>query len=602
MNKVKFLLLLLLVCGLMQLSAIAEESEVVPPIALDPGVVNKLDQDQIKELSTPELEPEKEECEGLEISKEILKRNSAEHNVGFVKAAPFQLDKVVFVGNTVFKEKDLNKPFSSLFGKTISVEDALAATNEISKIYYAKGYLTSYAYINPKDIKDNTLVVHIVEGKIGEISIEGNTRSKEGYLKNAVLASNKLQEGKIFNVNDAKACLENINSKRFMKGQISVEKSEKTDTSEIKLKVDEKLPISFNVMWDNDGNGLVGEQRAILLLSDNNLFGLGHSIYGGTVLAQGTEGFLAGYKMPVGKHGTELQFDYSFAHVNLGGEQEANRISGNAQKFSTRVVQPLYNKNNINLTTDLGIDFINATSMSYSENESLGDYNLTVVRHGLNFKRYDKTGLVAARYESSFGIPFLGATGSTSRYFGNDENTDSQSAFYKFKLDLMRLQKLPKQCLGIVRISTQYSPNNLYPTEQMNFGGVTTIRGYEPGACLADSGVNGTFEIRTPVPFLKEAMPNKYENLSERVKLGFFYDWGVFSQQNSGVRMNGVSNFLQSVGAGIHFKITDTMLASFQLGIPVGDSIYKEKSAMFQFAIRADVWDIFAKKPKIQEL
>lgn len=595
-KKLLFIFLILL------LTQSQVNSETMPPITrFDAGVINNLNQSEIKELDVQKYDYQDRVAPMVEDSA-MSAHESYTGDSGVIVNPSFELKKIVFVGNTIFKEKELDKYFSKLVNQTVYISDVFDAVDKITKLYNTSGYFTSYAYVPPQRIEDNSVVVNIVEGKIGQIDIEGNTRSKDVYLRNAVLASNGLAPGDVFNVNNIKKSLDTINTKNYITGQVAIEDGKKPNSTDLKLRIAERFPLSFNAIWDNGGNRLVGRQRNIMVLSQDNLFGLGHSIYGGSVLARGTVGALAGYKMPVGKHGTELQFDYSFAKVNLLEEQAANNINGKANVFSARVVQPLYKTNNVELKTDLGVDFVNSSSTMYANNTPVSPYKLTVVRNGLNLTTYDKSGINAARVESSFGVPILGATESTSGYFNNGSSTDPQSAFYKLRADLTRLQRLPKDCYGIFRVSTQYSPNNLYASEQMMFGGIGSIRGFEPGNCLGDVGANGTFEIRTPFPLLKAFLPKAYESFDKKVKLGFFYDWGVFSQQNTGTVMAGSTNLLQSVGTGIHFNVTRSMIASFELGIPVGASIYKEHGAMLHFSLKADLWDLFAKKPQIKNL
>ncbi|HNW26525.1 MAG TPA: ShlB/FhaC/HecB family hemolysin secretion/activation protein [Candidatus Gastranaerophilaceae bacterium] len=564
---------------------------------IDPGVINEINRDELKYQRLKDSVKRGGDSNDI---KEAVVQKTYENGKGMVINPSIGLNKVTFAGNTIFKEKELEKYFSHLLGKDIYLSDIFAAIDEINKMYYTNGYYTSYAYIPAQRIENNSIVINIVEGKIGEINIEGNTRSKDSYIKNCFLCANGIEEGKVFNSNDIRKTMDTINSKSYIQGRISVDEGKTPNTSDIKLELAERYPLGFNVTWDNGGNRLVGRQRSIMLLSQDNLFGLGHSIYGGSVLSKGTTGALAGYKMPIGKHGTELQFDYSFARVNLLDEYAANDIKGKAQTFSTRIVQPLYKTANTDFKTDLGIDFVGANSMEYATNTQLSNYKLTVLRHGLNLLKYDNSGLFLSRFESSFGLPILGATESTGSYFNND-TTNAQSVFFKIKLDLTRLQQLPKDCYGIFRISSQYTPNNLFPAEQMYFGGVGSIRGFEPGSVLGDIGINGTLEVRTPVPYLRLLLPKKLEKYDKKVRLGFFYDWGIFRQQNSGVAMQTSSNLLQSVGSGIHFNVTDSVIASFEVGIPVSGSLYREQSARFHFSIRADLWDLFTKKPKIQQ-
>lgn len=584
-----------------QCRVLAEEIE-IPPVALDPGIVNTLNRNLLNELMEEEEEPA-EESESKEAPEfESVQQINYKNQTLIDSAQEFELKKVTFSGNTIFKDKELIKYFQSLIDKKITVANAKNAVKEINKLYEESGYYTSYAYISSINPQNNSITINVVEGKIGQISIEGNKYSRAFYLKNILLASNGLEENKVFNINNIDKSIEKINSSNYMKGKISIEQDKESENTDLKLKIEERRPINLKMMWDNDGNEIVGQNRLLMLLSKDNLFGLGNQIYGGTLLARGTTGAFAGYKMPIGKYGTELHFDYSFTHLNL--LDEYSKISGNAQVFSTKIVQPLYNKNNTEINTDLGIDFVNASSMEYGEleNTSISDYTLTVLRNGFNYIKRDKKGILIGRLENSFGVPIMGAKEDASSSFFNNDTNEPQSAFYKLRFNLTRLQKLPMDCLGIFRISTQYTPNNLYATEKMNFGGIGSMRGFEPGETLADVGVNGTIEIRTPIPFFKRILPEKYKFIDKRVRLGFFYDWGIFSNQHTGIKMSGVENFLQSVGWGLHIKLTESMTASWEIGVPIGSSVHTGKDAVMYFSVKADLWDLFSKKPEHEAL
>lgn len=586
----------LFILFLAQLSTVAASGAVVSA-AMDPGVINKINKDEVEYQQRKESVKREDNTKNI---KETIVQKTYDNGKGMVVNPTMKLNEVIFAGNTIFQEKELKKYFLPILGKEIYLSDVFSTIDEINKMYYTNGYFTSYAYIPAQRIENNTIVINITEGKIGEINIEGNTRSKNNYIKNSLLSANGLKEGNIFNINDVKKSLNEINSKNYLKGQISIEEGAKPDISDIKLDMAERYPLDFNVTWDNGGNRIAGRQRNIMILSQNNLFGMGHSVYGGSVLSKGTVGALAGYKMPIGKYGTELQFDYSFAKVNLLDEYAVNDVKGKARTFSSKIVQPLHKTANIDFKTDLGLDFISTNSVEHATSTQLSDYKLTVLRHGLNLLKYDNSGFFLSRLESSFGLPILSATESTGSFFSND-TTNAQSVFFKIKLDLTRLQSLPKNCYGIFKISSQYTPNNLFPIEQMYYGGAGSIRGFEPGSVLGDIGINGTLEVRTPVPYLKKLLPEKLKKYDKKVRLGFFYDWGIFRQQNSGAAIQASSNLLQSVGSGIHFNVTDSAVASFEIGIPVSGSLYREQSARFHFSLRADLWDLFAKKPKFQQ-
>jgi len=51
------------------------------------------------------------------------------------------------------------------------------------------------------------------------------------------------------------------------------------------------------------------------------------------------------------------------------------------------------------------------------------------------------------------------------------------SEFVKFNTALTRFQQLPKDCSVILKASSQFSTNTLFSAEQMDVGGVSSVRG-----------------------------------------------------------------------------------------------------------------------------
>lgn len=567
------------------------------PSTLDAGAIDKTNKNGLDLQNYKPLNLKKEVSQ----PKTIVPQTTTETKDGLVYNPPFELKKVTFSGNSIFSTNELNKYTEKLINKKIYISELFDAVNEISKAYSAKGYLTSYAYVAPQKVSNGTIAVTIIESKIGSVSVEGNKYSKEKYLKNTVLAANGLKEGEIFNVNNIKKSLDIVNEKKHIKGQIAIEGGKKSNYTDIILDVKESYPLSFNTAWDNSGNRLVGRQRNIMLLSQDNLFGRGHSVYGGTVLATGTTGALAGYKMPFGKHGTELQFDYSYANIKLQKEQEANKINGFAHNYNLRLFQPLYKTNKLDISTDLGVGFGVSTSLDNLHDKIINKYNRRAIQHGINLTSYDRTGLFSTRLETSYGLPILGAT-TENALTGESGSDSATSKFFKLNLNATRLQRLPKNSYGIFKLSSQYSPNKLFAFDQIQMSGTGAVRGFEPAVALGDWGINGTTELRAPVPCLKALLPKKIESINDKIKLGAFYDWGLFNSAHNNYRLKAESNFLQSVGTGIHIGFTKYLTASFEVGIPIGPSIYKSQNAMFLFSIKSDIWDILGKRPKLQTL
>ena len=557
-------------------------------IGSNPGIMNRQNQIQLQELQVEkkyvetvpkDLDAEKSLLEQDTKKKEIVKGNLTYN-------PQFKLNKIVFQGNTKISDKKLQKLASSIIGKEVYLEDVMDLTITVSRYYQKQGYLTSYAYLSPQEIENGVVVINIKESKVAQKEVTGNRWEKDWYFKNVALSGQGLQQDKIFNSRALQGTMKNMNNEAYLKGSTEITKNKDGDTV-VKLNVADRLPISLDLAWDDYGRNYTGRQRFTSIVGMDNFLGFGDKIYGGAILSSGSAGALAGYQIPINKYGTKLAFDYSYSKINLGGPYQPLNIQGNASEYALRLTHPLINTATKELMASVSVGAVNSRSSSDVLAQNLSDYNLRVLRTGLYGMFDDKHGRTISNVGVDMGTNALGAT----------QNIDNaqQSVFYKVIASIARIQRLPKNCLGIIRLNGQYSPQSLFSSEQMYLGGVYSIRGYQPSELLGDYGVSGTFEIRTPVPGLQKILPEKVKSWSDRIKLAMFYDWGYVKENND---LYGYpTNFLSSFGFGTYVNLTDAIYVQMGIGIPVGPKNYNDDSARFYFSINTDIDRIFM-KPK----
>jgi len=91
--------------------------------------------------------------------------------------APVTADGIVFDGITVFEEDRVAELVPPLPDGTVDNYELLAALSDLHDAYYRSGHImTRYA---PGDVVDGRLTVRIEEGRIGQVVVEGNTRTEE---------------------------------------------------------------------------------------------------------------------------------------------------------------------------------------------------------------------------------------------------------------------------------------------------------------------------------------------------------------------------------------------------------------------------------------
>jgi hemolysin activation/secretion protein len=166
---------------------------------------------------------------------------------------------------------------------------------------------------------------------------------------------------------------------------------------------------------------------------------------------------------------------------------------------------------------------------------------------------------------------------------GKGDSKISDKTFFKVTAGATRVQRLFGRSLGIVRVNGQYSPNDLYPAEQMQLGGPYTLRGFQPAEIIGDYGVSGTVEYRFPIPFFNRIAPK----LDERIRLAAFYDFGWIGENTK--QYNYPDKFLHSVGFGTYITFFDWLTTQIGVGFPLSGRHYSGCDARFYFSVNGDL-------------
>lgn len=545
------------------------------------GIINRQNKEQLKDLKT-----EEKLIETTIDKKPAIKEDTEEfQDENYTYNPSFPISEIIFVGNTKISDKKLKKLSKKYINTTVKLSDIQNLVKTITEKYHEKGYISSYAYLPEQEIDSGVLTINIHEGLTGDCNVYGNRWERDWYFEN-VFKSNKLEKGKVFNVKHLQGALKDLDEEDYITPITTIEK-DKNGNTVVELKVQDRLPLNVNLIWDDYGRDMTGRQRFTPLLGINNLTGFGDKIYGGAVISSRSIGSLAGYNAPISKFGTRLAFDYSYSRVNLGGIYKQYQINGTSTDYSLRIIQPIVNDATKEISSSVGINFVNSSSKSDFYQTSLSDYGLRVLRANIDGIFDDSYGRTIADIGFNYGIDGLGAhCESGSPYKKN---------FFKVTAAVTRVQRVRKESLAIFRLNGQYSPDKLFATEQMYLGGVYSIRGYQPSEILGDYGIAGSLEFRVPVPFLKEVLPEKYKDLSRKIQLAAFYDFGYV--KDNGNLYGYPKNFLHSIGFGANLNITDTINVQLGVGFPLGNKPYNEGSGRYYFSVSSDL-DKLLLKPK----
>ncbi len=558
----------------------------------NPAVINKQNTERLRELELERKFIHSAPGEVKSVQEELERLKGVASTEQTITSPQFRLNDIVFEGNTVYKSNKLKSFAVSILGEEVRLENILAYTNFLTQFYQENGYLTSYAYIPEQEIGEDGIVkICIVESKVKSKKIVGNHWGRTAYYENFALSGRNLNEGSVFNVRQMQGALKTLNRESWVQSGVFIEQEPGDNDVVIGLDVAERFPVKFDLNVDDFGYKSSGQHRTGLILGMDNLTGFGDKAYGGTILSKGMAGALAGYQIPINKYGTKLAYNYSKSVIQPNGMLRVLGLRGEARTHSIGLIHPLVN----NLTTEVNalfsFDFMSSRTDLKAIDLTLSDYNLRIARTGLNFTHDDRSGRWLGSMGADFGIDGLGAT--------RNRKVGPQSTFYKFTSGLTRVQLLPKDMMAIARINGQYSPQALYTTEQMYLGGAYSMRGYDPSTLLGDYGVNGSFELRAPIPFLKRILPEKMKFIDEKLRIAPFYDWG-YVKENKNV-YNYPKNFIHSAGVTLYIYLCDAFTAQIGVGFPIGSKKYGENAAKIFFSVNTEIDKLLLKPKKRDE-
>ena len=120
------------------------------------------------------------------------------------------------------------------------------------------------------------------------------------------------------------------------------------------------------------------------------------------------------------------------------------------------------------------------------------------------------------------------------------------------------------------KLEGQITSDVLIPTEKLALGGYNTVRGYHSRGYLGDSGVYGTFELRTPI--LVDTCASLFSDREgkspfDRIQGVLFTDYG-YTRYNDLPRGYDDDEWLWSVGFGLRSALTKYCQARLDIGIP----------------------------------
>jgi hemolysin activation/secretion protein len=489
------------------------------------------------------------------------------------------VETIEWVGKTSLKEGDYRPILERYAGRYVSKEALYQLVNEMTALYHKQGFVTSYTIIPAQDTSQGVLRLEAREGKIGEVTFEGNTRTWDWVVRRNIRT--EMRPNDVLNLKTLKSEMTRINknSPFTLKAEVSTSEqdTDDNDTLPAKIHFDVKEKTSWQVATtlDNQGRPYIGGYRAGISIVNTNLLGMGDRLnlsYVGGIRQFAT---VNNYTLPLNGRGTELSLNQYYQRVNLDPTKflsKGQETGGSAYIHWAMLSHP-WDRNRVFTST---LAYVTGTARTFSNDELEKGLTVHFGVAGLNFNKPDKYGQTTARIEAAFG------KSSTTKWRG----------VWRVGASATRTLNLPRRNTLIARGAALYTSDVLPVGQNIQIGGAYSVRGYTEALVTGDKGYFFSLEDRFPIPFMKKISPW----LDDRVRGTVFFDIGqAFHTRSSPRFVGGRSNhadynLLMSTGVGLRFRTTQYLMGFVDLGFGLFDREYIEPvaqpSARIHFGIR----------------
>jgi hemolysin activation/secretion protein len=325
--------------------------------------------------------------------------------------------------------------------------------------------------------------------------------------------------------------------------------------SVLQVNVREAFPLNVALSIDNYQSPSIGSNQAGVDVSYSNIIGVGDRINAQYSITEGLELYDFSYSIPVNARNGTINLRYSNNDSRITTQDfEDLGIRSTARTYSVNFRQPLVRTPENELALGLGFDVRQSRSyiledrpFQFSEGAENGEARVSVLRFSQDWVDRNRTRVLAARSQFSFGLEAFDAT-------VNDSGTDGR--FFSWLGQFQYVQQIaPSQLLLVTRLNSQLTPDSLLSLERFSFGGVSSVRGYAQNQVVADNGVFGSVELRVPLT----DNPNRLQ-LVPFLEAG--YAWNNKTPDPP-------DDLIAGVGLGVRWQVTPDLRLTVDYGFPL---------------------------------
>jgi hemolysin activation/secretion protein len=454
------------------------------------------------------------------------------------------VDRVKTGPSKVLKPAEITAITQPLEGREITIKDLFDAVRAINLLYRDRGCVTCQAFLPPQKVEDGSVEIRLVEGRLGEIRVEGGRYIRDSYILNRI----SQKPGEVLDAKRLEKDLSFINSTNEFRVAAALKPGKEFGVVDASILPREPARFQGTIFGDNAGRDDVGRIRAGAILNVRSVFGYSDPFTAFLTGAEGTRAASLAYNFPFTRFGTRLGLSYDYSNIDIvNGPFATIGIKGQSTNAGVNLVQPLLadgvTRWNLSVgynTRDTVTDIGNSGAQTRIDTRSFF--------LGTDLQRSTSLGFWSTRHTVIKGL----------QDFGGDRD------FIKYTADALWLGTWQNGVTGVFRGAFQLSNvHDLPPYEQFLIGGAATVRGFLEGQRVGNRGYFLSAEAQMPLLTSDDSTV-----VGDRLKGVVFVDHGGAFPLRPATVGPSSDNYLTSVGTGLMFSLSRWLSGRVSLGIP----------------------------------
>lgn len=490
-----------------------------------------------------------------------------------------QADNSVYIGSVTIDESEILSPdeikaiTSKLEGKNVTIADIQQVVNEINRLYATRGFVTARAYLPEQTITDGNIRIGLIESKVGNVTVSGNKYTRTKYITDRV----GQDQDKVFDIVELEKDVVSFN--RYNEGvslKANLKAGTTPGTTDINISAEEKFPFHIVGVMDNAGRYSTGRIRGGAMIYADSLFHNRDKMSLGSYFSGGATSPFFDYNIPINKKDGRIGFLYTSTFAKLRyGDYTPLDIRSHGYQYSLYYSQPLIRKPDFELKSYAAINYKRAR-VSYLDDLFHTTDQVTSAEIAFNIRKDTKHGIWYLNQSAYYAFPIL----------------DKASNYFKYSGSVTRLHDFSHGIIGQLRGNYQIIPQNKYIPylDQIQSGGLFTVRGYNEGIMIGKSGYFLSGELIFPILPSSIKKPGKTDErmpfLGRVVKGAIFADHAGIFPRSAEDYYDG-SYFLASVGMGLRIQLPGSLTGRLYWGFPLISNNYEpaRRGGRFHFEL-----------------